>query len=128
MGFEVLVVEDEVDTLHLLEVKLKKEGYTVVTARNGTEAIAATQTSNPDVAIIDVLLPDANGLDLLADIKRLPSAPVVLVLSGKSDAATIRAAFAGGADDFVPKPFSPATLVQRIQIALIRTGKDPEGS
>lgn len=128
MGYQVLVVEDEADTLHLLEVKLKKEGYAVITARNGAEATAVTETSSPDIAIVDILLPDTNGLDLLAGLKDHPSSPVVLVLSGRSDAATIRAAFDGGADDFIPKPFSPGTLAQRIQIALIRAGKQPQAA
>ncbi len=128
MRYQVLVVEDEADTLHLLQVKLKKEGYSVTTARNGAEATAAAEAGSPDIAILDILLPDVNGLDLLADLKRQASSPIVLVLSGRSDPATIRAAFDGGADDFIPKPFSPGTLAQRIQIALIRAGKQPQAA
>jgi two-component system KDP operon response regulator KdpE len=123
---KILTVDEDTDVLRLLRIKLGAAGYEVVRARDGQEALAAAQPEDdaaPDMIITELLLPDVDGVALLARLAALPSAPVLIALSARTDHATIAAALAAGAADYVTKPFSPQALLERIRLNLIRAGR-----
>jgi two-component system alkaline phosphatase synthesis response regulator PhoP len=127
MATKVLVVDDEADTLHLLEVKFKKAGYEVLTAAGGDEGIEKSHQEVPDVVVLDLLMPGINGLEVCQKIKEgMASPPLVVMLSAKRDIASISAAFTTGVDDYMTKPFSPHSLTERVRILLIKNGRYPQ--
>lgn len=127
MAIKVLVVDDEADTLHLLEVKLKKAGYEVITAANGDEGIEKSHQDVPDVVVLDLLMPGINGLEVCQKIKEgMETPPYIVMLSAKRDVESISAAFAAGVDDYMTKPFSPHSLTERVRILLIKNGRYPQ--
>ena len=120
----ILTVDEDTDVLRLLRIKLSAAGYTVTRARDGQEALAAAQPDDaPDVIITEMLLPDMDGVDVVRRLAALPSAPLVIVLSGEREDAAMAAAFAAGATDYVTKPFSPQGLLERVRVNLIRAGR-----
>jgi DNA-binding response OmpR family regulator len=127
---KILVVESDANILHLLAVKLRKAGYNVIMATNGTEAARLAQVEQPDAVISEVILPGMEGLALARRLKAQPqAAPVVIMLSVLGSDRDIAAGFAAGADDYMTKPFSPLVLVERVRVNLIRTGRiSPDGA
>ena len=124
MSTKILVVESDANILHLLAVKLRKAGYNVIMATNGTEAARLAQVEQPDAVISEVILPGMEGLALARRLKAQPqAAPVVILLSVLGSDRHIAAGFAAGADDYMTKPFSPLVLVERVRVNLIRTGR-----
>jgi len=116
-GHRILVVDDEPHIRRVLEAMLGKEGFDVVTAEDGEEGLVTLAAGGVDLVILDLLLPGANGLEVLSKIRSDPpraSTPVI-ILTAKGQDADRDAAFAGGADDFMTKPFSPKKLVARIR-------------
>jgi DNA-binding response OmpR family regulator len=124
----VLAVDDEADILRLIEIKLKKSGFDVFTASDGEEGLAKALALKPDVVIADVMMPKMNGYEMVAGIKSGlgAQAPAVLMLTAKGQTSDIVQGLGSGADDYVVKPFSPRELVERIQVALARRGKQLE--
>lgn len=117
----VLVVDDDTDVLRLLQIKLGGAGYAFSRARGAQEALAAV-AEGPQIVLTELALPD-DGDGLL--LGRLAQAvPLVLALSARADDASIRAALAAGAADFIAKPFSPEALLERLRVNLIRAGLD----
>jgi DNA-binding response OmpR family regulator len=112
----ILVVDDEPHIRRVLEVVLEAEGFVVVLASNGAEGLLAVRNGRIDLVILDLLMPGASGLDVLAEIRSDPDAKdtPVIILTAKGQDADREAAFAGGADDFMTKPFSPRKLIARI--------------
>ena len=106
--------------LRLLSIKLNAAGYVVTRARDGQEALAALAEEAPDVVITELLLPDVNGIALIAQIAARPSPPLILVLSSRDTDEAIAAALTLGAADYITKPFSPQGLLERIRVNLIR--------
>lgn len=121
----VLVADDDVRVLELLKIALSNQGWRVVTAADGDEAIRMARAERPDVAVLDVRMPRKDGLevcDYLRHDPEDPQVPVVLVsVSGDTEARI--EGFARGADDFLPKPFSPKELIARVQRLLARAGE-----
>jgi len=113
-----LVVEDEPAIAESLAYSLRREGYTVQLA--ATLAAAAPKIEDCDLVILDLMLPDGSGFDLLADLRRLPSAPAVIILSSRDHEADRVAGLETGADDYVTKPFSPREVVARVRAVLRR--------
>lgn len=114
----ILAVEDEQPIRKLLRTGLAAEGYSVVEARNGREALEALSTSPPDLILLDLGLPDVSGLNLLerwrAEALDLP----IIILSSRNDETGIVRALELGADDYVTKPFGMKELAARIRLAL----------
>lgn len=121
----VLVVDDEPDITRLLEVVLAREGFGVETARTGTEALARLRQQRPDLMILDVMLPDIDGLAVLrlvrADDPQLP----ILMLTARGSTADQVQGLRGGADDYVVKPFGTDVLMARVHALLRRQGGAP---
>jgi len=126
---KTLVISSEHDTTHLLEVKLSKDGYRVISAQTGDEGLDRARQERPAVVIVDPQVPGEHGMGLIRHLKAAgKEPPVVLVLSSETGTAHIADAFAHGADDFVAQPFSPQGLVERIRVTLVRSGRLEEES
>ena len=124
MDKRVLVVDDNQDVLHLLEIKLGKDGYNVLTAKDGEQGLLLAQEQTPDVVLLETMLPVLGGLALVRRLKsEVSPVPLVILLTSKSSDEDIRAGFSAGADDFISKPFSPRVLEERIRVNLIKAGK-----
>jgi DNA-binding response OmpR family regulator len=111
--FRVLVVDDELRIVKFLQMKLKAPGYEVLTAENGLEALEQVQTQEPDLIVLDVVMPGMDGFDTLKQIRALSSVPVI-ILSAKDDNLNKVKGLELGADDYLAKPFSPDELLARI--------------
>ena len=113
----ILVVDDEPHIRRVLDAMLGREGFDVVLASEGVEALRAVASGSIDLVILDLYMPGANGLEVLAKIRTDPdnADTPVIILTAKGQDADREAAFAGGADDFLTKPFSPKKLVARIR-------------
>ncbi|MBW2189285.1 MAG: response regulator [Deltaproteobacteria bacterium] len=117
MGSRILVVEDETDLAELVAFNLRGAGHDVTVAHDGNTALAEIQRSQPDLVVLDVMLPDISGLEVCRRLRRnaqtvrLP----VIMLTARSDEVDRVVGFEVGADDYVPKPFSPRELVLRVE-------------
>jgi DNA-binding response OmpR family regulator len=113
----VLVADDDDDILLLVTTRLTRDGYDIVSARNGVEALALAQEHRPRVAVLDVGMPGLDGIEVLAairadaELKRTR----VLLLTAKAQESDVRRGYEAGADAYVKKPFSPAELADRVR-------------
>lgn len=124
----ILVVDDEVDLLDLIEYNLQKEGYRVLRAENGQEALNIARKTPPDLILLDVMMPKMNGIETINHLKAdrdLRNKPVVF-LTARGDEKTELEGLELGADDFLSKPISTAKLLSRIKTVLRRAGKTSE--
>lgn len=121
----ILVVDDEPQMLRALRINLTARGYEVVTAADGRGALRAAAQQHPDVIVLDLGLPDIDGIEVLAGLHGWCSAPVI-VLSARTDAADKIAALDTGADDYVTKPFGMEEFLARIRAAVRRATVTPE--
>jgi DNA-binding response OmpR family regulator len=119
----ILVVDDEKQILEVVRAYLEKEGFRVVTAKDGTEALAQFGSFPPDVVLLDLMLPDISGEAVCRKIRAKSKTPVIM-LTAKVDEESIVAGLNIGADDYIAKPFSPRELVARVKAALRRGGFD----
>lgn len=115
----VLVVDDEPQILRALQINLHAHGYTVVPAANGTTALAAAQTQVIDVVVLDLGLPDMDGLDVIAGLRGWTGVPII-VLSARHGSHDKVEALDAGADDYVTKPFGLDELLARLRAATRR--------
>src|SRR4051812_14460905 len=113
----VLVVDDEVPILHTMDVNLRARGYTVAIARTGTQALALAGRKHPDAVILDLGLPDMDGVDVIRGLRGWTTAPII-VLSARTAEAQKVAALDAGANDYVTKPFGIDELMARVRVAL----------
>lgn len=127
MQYHIMIVEDETDISRLLARILEGEGYRTVQAFSGTEAALLLERQEPDLILLDLMLPGMSGEELLMHIreKKRLSTPV-LALSAKSALGDKVALLKNGADDYITKPFEPEEVIARIQAALRRTGSLPQ--
>jgi len=124
----VLVVDDEQVLAELVTMALRYEGWTVSTASDGAGAIAAARKEPPDVVVLDVMLPDMSGLDVLRKLReQIPGLPLLL-LTAKDAVEDRIAGLTAGGDDYVTKPFSLEEVVLRLRALLRRTGVTTESS
>jgi phosphate regulon transcriptional regulator PhoB len=123
----VLVVEDEPDVAELIRYNLHKEGWAVVVATNGADALRRAREARPDLILLDIMIPQLNGWEVCRRLKQDPDTrgvPVIM-LTGRVDEGDKVLGFELGADDYVTKPFSPRELIARIR-AVIRRGRPAE--
>lgn len=121
---KILVAEDEPLMLMAIEAKLKNEGFDVVGAQDGREALKILETTVPDLIITDILMPYTSGLELISIVKSGENKKIpIIVLSGLGQEDTVMEAFQLGADDFITKPFNPTELSVRVKrLMKISTG------
>jgi two-component system phosphate regulon response regulator PhoB len=124
---KILVVDDEPDTVELIEFNLKAAGFLVSSATDGNAAIRKARTDPPQLVILDLMLPEVDGLEVCKILRRDPatSAIPIIMLTAKSAEIDRVLGLELGADDYVTKPFSPRELVLRVK-ALLRRGQTQE--
>lgn len=116
----ILVVDDEERMARFIHLNLDHDGFQVIEAYNGAGAIQALRDSMPDVVILDVMLPDLDGFEVLRMIREVSSVPVIMLTAKGEEEDRVRG-LELGADDYVTKPFSPRELVSRVRAVLRRT-------
>src|SRR5215217_5347083 len=123
---KVLVVEDEESFVEALTVGLKHEGFLVDVARDGEEALAAFEESNPDLVLLDVMLPKVSGLDVCRELRSRSRVPIIMVTARGAEIDTV-VGLEVGADDYVTKPYRLRELVARMRAVLRRAPGDDAG-
>jgi DNA-binding response OmpR family regulator len=118
----VLVADDEQDILRLVRFGLERDGYRVVIATDGAQALERALADPPSVCVLDVMMPKLSGLEVLARLREEPSTSGVrvILLTARGREADVDRGFALGADDYVTKPFSPQELRRRVRAVLGR--------
>jgi len=128
--FRILVVDDEERILNFLSSKLKASGYEVLTASNCLKGLEQAQAQEPDLIVLDLLMPKMDGFEMLKELRTFSAVPVIILTAKGADADRIKG-LQLGADDYLPKPFNPDELVARIEAVRRRLepgerGKIPE--
>jgi two-component system, OmpR family, alkaline phosphatase synthesis response regulator PhoP len=127
---KILLVDDEPDILELIGYNLEKEGYEVHTASNGREAVEVARKIIPDLILLDVMMPEMDGMEACREIRedaRLKHALIAFLTARNEDYSQI-AGFDAGADDYIPKPIKPRVLISRIKALLRRSAGIPEAA
>jgi len=119
---KILIVDDEKDIIKMLDYNLKKEGYRVISVCNGEDALDSAKRENPDLIILDLMLPGIDGLEVSKSLKKEPktSRIPIIMLTAKAQEADKVIGLELGADDYVTKPFSPRELIARMKAVLRR--------
>jgi len=123
----VLVADDEIDITDVCRRYLEREGYRVLTASDGLEALSAWEAHRPDLVVLDLMMPGKSGWDVCSAIRDREDIPVIM-LTARGEESDRLLGLTLGADDYLTKPFSPRELVLRIRNMLRRTSKDRERS
>jgi len=124
MTIKILTVDDEPDVRRLIEIKLKKAGFEVITAADGEEGVEKAKAENPDLILMDVMMPKMDGYTAVEKIKtEMNPAPLVMMLTAKGTEDDVMQGLVGGADDYITKPFAPRELVARVKVVLIKAGR-----
>ena len=123
---KILLVDDEKDILEFLKYNLEKEGYNVLTANNGKKALEIAKRVLPDLIVLDVMMPEMDGISTCIEIKKYPklNEALILFLTARSEEYSELAGFDAGADDYVTKPIKPKLLIRRIKALLKRNKKN----
>lgn len=124
--YKILVVDDEPDILEILSYNLKREGYIVITASNGEEAIKLAKAEKPDLIVLDVMMPGMDGMETCDKIRNIPELSNVIIafLTARSEDYSQIAGFEAGADDYITKPIKPKVFVSRIKALLRRITRE----
>lgn len=126
---KILLVDDEPDILEIVGYNLAHEGYTIVTAINGKEAIAKAKKELPHLIIMDVMMPEMDGMEACEIIRKIPELSNVIItfLTARSEDYSQLAGFDAGADDYITKPIKPKLLISKVK-ALLRRLKEDENT
>ena len=124
----VLVVDDEPTIAEVVSRYLERAGYRTTIAHDGAEALARAARGRPDLVVLDLMLPEIDGLEVMRRLRDGPAPPGVILLTAKGDESDRVIGLRQGADDYVVKPFSPAELVARVDAVLRRVDRLEEGS
>lgn len=122
-GKRVLVVDDDVKTVELVRLYLKRDGYQVLTAYDGIEALRLARESSPDLIVLDLMLPDMDGLEVCRILRHESDVPIIMLTAKTTDQDKLTG-LGLGADDYVTKPFSPKVLVARVLAVLRRLPRE----
>jgi len=119
----ILVVDDEQDIVEFISYNLEKEGFNVASANNGKQALEQTLKLHPDLILLDVMMPEMDGIETCEEIRKNPevSNTVIAMLTARAESYSQIAGFDAGADDYIIKPIRPKVLVSRIKALLKRT-------
>ena len=115
----ILIVDDEPNIIELARLYLERDGFSVVGITSGQEALSKQVTLNPDLIVLDLMLPDIDGLDVCRQIRAKSSVPILMLTARKEDVDKI-VGLELGADDYLTKPFNPRELVARVRAVLRR--------
>ncbi len=126
MGTKILVVDDEQRYRHLLRVNLESEGYEVYVARDGMEAIEQVASKQPDLVILDVMMPGMDGFTTCERIRQFSDVPIIILTARGEEQDRVKGLNVG-ADDYVVKPFSAMELVARVRAVLRRAKTSQQG-
>ncbi len=118
-GKKVLVVDDDVKTVELVKLYLNRDGYRVLTAYNGTDALLSARENHPDLIVLDLMLPGMNGLDICRTLRAESDVPIIMLTALTTDDDRLTGLDLG-ADDYMTKPFSPRELAARVRAVLRR--------
>jgi len=118
---KIMVVDDEPSIVTLLSFNLKKSGYDVLTATNGTDALQLARDTRPDLIVLDLMLPGMDGMDVCKQLRQEKQFIPILMLTAKDDEFDKILGLELGADDYMTKPFSPREVVARVKAILRRT-------
>lgn len=121
MNKKILVVDDEQSIVTLLQYNLEQAGYTVITAMDGEEGIRLAAEENPDLMILDLMLPKLDGIEVCKQLRQQKVTVPILMLTAKDDEFDKVLGLELGADDYMTKPFSPREVVARVKAILRRT-------
>ena len=125
----ILAVDDEPNIVRLIQVNLERDGYTVETANNGAQALAKIRANRPDLLVSDVMMPEMDGFELLANIRRDPmlaDLPVIM-LTAKAQDKDVMEGYTRGADMYLTKPFNPMELKQFVKRILSSLAAESDG-
>ena len=126
---KILIADDEPDILEIIQYNLQNEGYEVITAKNGNEAIDQAKRSMPDLIILDIMMPGKNGIEVCNILRTQPAFndTLIIFLTALSDEGTEVKGLETGADDFITKPVSPKVLVSKVNALFRRVNKEDTG-
>jgi len=126
MSQKILLVDDEEDILEFLSYNLIKDGFEILTANNGAKGLALAKKHKPDLVILDVMMPEMDGVDVCQRIRELPELDesLVLFLSARAEDYSELAGFSAGADDYITKPIKPKLLISRVKAILRRKSRN----
>lgn len=121
----ILLVDDEQDILEIVGYNLSQEGYQIYTAKNGNEAVAKAKKKNPHLIILDVMMPEMDGIEACETIRNTPGLEntIITFLTARGEDYSQLAGFEAGADDYIQKPIKPKVLMSKVK-ALLRRRKD----
>lgn len=119
---KIVIIEDEPDILEVLSYNLKREGYEVLTASDGTKGLALIRKEAPDMVLLDLMLPGMDGVEICSTIKKDPENQhtLIIMVTAKGEESDIVLGLGVGADDYITKPFSPKELIARVKAVLRR--------
>jgi pilus assembly protein CpaE len=123
MAEKILIVDDDLETLRLVGLMLQRQGYQIISARNGAEGIHQAANDHPDLIVLDVMMPDMDGYQVAQVLREQPDTAVIpiLMFTAKSQVDDKVAGYEAGADDYLTKPVHPAELIAHIKALLART-------
>lgn len=130
MPEKILIVDDDVDTLRLVGIMLQRQGYQIIAASNGNQAIEMAQSENPDLILLDIMMPDVDGFEVTKRLRALPitSTVPIIMFTAKNQVDDKVTGFEVGADDYLTKPTQPRELFAHIKAVLARGRKNRRGT
>jgi len=130
-AYKILLVDDEEDIIEFLSYNFTKEGYQVFSASNGKDAIAKAEKLRPDIIIMDVMMPEMDGIEACGEMRKIPSLKntIIIFLTARAEDYSHLAGFDAGADDYITKPIKPRILLSKVKALLRRFNiKEEESS
>lgn len=130
MATKILIADDEEDILQFLSYNLQKEGYEVITATNGAEALKLAKKEKPELIVLDIMMPVMDGMETCKELRETPETKDALIvfLTARSEDYSQIAGFENGADDYITKPIKPKVFISRIKALLRRTQSNTPGT